>query len=254
MARSKNAAPIDALMSMQFPDHVSGALPGLISRLGTGVVFIYGGYRVVHGEITIGTVVRSSPIRYASCTAGRRSWGCGQTSRLRRCRSLVSEILDAPWMSVKRTTPSCARTVAGYVELADVTLSFDRGRPALDRRCVVHGAPRRKCSRLLVRAAAAKSTIADLLLRLLDPDEGTVRLVGIDLRHIQPGCSGATSRWWSRTPCILRVDCREHPRRRARRMQKSGWQRVRRRSSRSSSRCRRHRHRGGRARLGAVGW
>ena len=36
---------------------MSGALPGLILSAGTGMVFIYGGYRVVHGDMTVGTFV-----------------------------------------------------------------------------------------------------------------------------------------------------------------------------------------------------
>ena len=44
-------------MSMQWLSYLAGGLPGLILSAGTGVVFVYGGLRVVHGSITVGTFI-----------------------------------------------------------------------------------------------------------------------------------------------------------------------------------------------------
>ena len=62
-------------------------------------------------------------------------------------------------------------------------LSFDRG-SAGPRAAVVHGRAPAKCWRSSEPSGSGKSTIADLLLRLLDPDSGVVRLDGHDLRTI----------------------------------------------------------------------
>src|SRR5437867_6803606 len=45
--RERNAAIIDALMSMQLLSYLSGGLPGLVLSAGTGAVFVYGGLRVI---------------------------------------------------------------------------------------------------------------------------------------------------------------------------------------------------------------
>ena len=207
--RSKNAAFIDALMSMQFLTYVSGALPGLILSAGTGVVFIYGGYRVVHGEITIGTFVAF--IAYQTrflppLQALMGLWASLATAQVSLAR--VSEILDAPVDVREADDPVVPETVAGHVELADVTLSFDRGRPALDQ--VSFTARPGEVLAIVGPSGSGKSTIADLLLRLLDPDEGTVRLDGIDLRHINLRMLRRHVALVEQDPCILHASIAEN--------------------------------------------
>ena len=53
----KNNAFIQALLRMQLLTYVSGGLPGLILSAGTGIVFVYGGLRVIDGTLTVGTFV-----------------------------------------------------------------------------------------------------------------------------------------------------------------------------------------------------
>ena len=58
-----------------------------------------------------------------------------------------------------------------------------RGRPALDR--VSFRVPAGATVALVGASGAGKSTIASLLLRFWDPDEGDVLLDGLDLRRLQ---------------------------------------------------------------------
>ena len=53
----KNRAFIRSLMSMQWLSYLSGGLPGLILSCVTGLVFVYGGLRVVDGTLTVGTFI-----------------------------------------------------------------------------------------------------------------------------------------------------------------------------------------------------
>jgi ATP-binding cassette, subfamily B, bacterial len=55
--RDRNSAFVRALLSMQWLTYLSGGLPGLILSAGTGAVFVYGGIRVVRGDLTVGTFV-----------------------------------------------------------------------------------------------------------------------------------------------------------------------------------------------------
>ena len=86
--------------------------------------------------------------------------------------------------------------------------SFDRGAPVLER-LSFDGPRRARCWRSSAPSGSGKSTIADLLLRLLDPDSGVVRLDGHDLRDARldrpapprrAGRSGAVSSSTRRSP------------------------------------------------------
>ncbi|MFN7916552.1 MAG: ABC transporter ATP-binding protein [Vicinamibacterales bacterium] len=207
--RQRNSAFVDSLMSMQYLTYVSGALPGLILSAGTGMVFVYGGYRVVHGDMTVGTFVAFiayqtrflPPLQalmglYASLATAQVS--------LQR----VSEILDAP-IEVREAPDAVApERVEGRVEFSHVTLSFDRGRPALEGMSfrVEPG----EVLAIVGPSGSGKSTIADLLLRLLDPDEGVIRLDGVDLRQMNLRMLRKHVALVDQEPCILHASIAEN--------------------------------------------
>ena len=74
-------------------------------------------------------------------------------------------------------------TCAATSEFENVTLSFDRSGPVLD--VVSFTVAPGETLAIVGPSGSGKSTIADLLLRLLDPDDGTVRLDGRDLREVR---------------------------------------------------------------------
>jgi ATP-binding cassette subfamily B protein len=205
----RNTAFIDALMSMQYLTYVSGALPGLILSAGTGMVFIYGGYRVVHGEISIGTFVAF--IAYQTrflppLQALMGLYASLATARVSLAR--VSEILDAP-IDVREAPDSVAPDrVCGTVEFSHVTLSFGRGRPAIER--ISFRVNPGEVLAIVGASGSGKSTVADLLLRVLDPDEGVVRLDGLDLRRMNLRALRRHVALVEQDPCILHASIAEN--------------------------------------------
>ena len=175
---------VEALMGMQRLTYLAGGLPGLIVSIGASVVFLYGGYRVIQGTLTLGTFAAfiayqtriTAPVQalmglYASLATAKVSW--------RR----VLELLDAPIDVVEPVDAVALDGVTGAVTLDGVSLTTERGVPVLDQ-VSLEIAPGQSVA-IVGASGSGKSTLAHLLLRLLDPDRGAVRLDGRDLKSLR---------------------------------------------------------------------
>lgn len=182
--RERNAAFIRSLMSMQRLTYLSGGLPGLILAGGTGLVFVYGGYRVIRGDITVGTFVAFTAYQMRFLPPLQALMGMyANLATVRVSLRRVSQILDEPVEVEEAPGAIALTTVKGEIAFENVTVSFNRGEPALE-----HLSFRIRAGEVLAivgRSGSGKSTIADLLLRLLDPDAGVVRVDGHDLRSVR---------------------------------------------------------------------
>ena len=181
--RRLNDAFVDAVMGMQRLTYFAGGLPGVLLSLGSAVVFLYGGSRVVNGTMTLGTFgaflayqmrvfapAQALMGLYASLATARVSW--------RR----VLELLDAPVDVTEQ--PEATRLVATRGELAfdAVTLKTDRGMVVLDGvSFTVHPG---ESLAIVGASGTGKSTLAFLATRMLDADSGAVRIDGHDLRTL----------------------------------------------------------------------
>ena len=186
--RQKNDSFISALMSMQRLSYFSGGLPGLILSASTALVFLYGGRQVIlgpaHGGISPGTFIAFTtyamrlfpPIQalmglYTNLATARVSLG-----RVGQIFDTAPEVIEAP---DARPLPR----VRGDVDFEEVSLSFDRSGPVLDR--ISFSVRAGETLAIVGSSGSGKSTIADLLLRLLEPDSGVVRLDGQDVRGVR---------------------------------------------------------------------
>ena len=175
---------VDALMGMQRLTYLAGGLPGLIVSLGASGVFLYGGSRVVDGTLTLGTFAAfiayqsrvNAPVQalmglYTSLATAKVSW--------RR----VLELLDAP-LDVREAGDAVALDhVRGAIEFDRVSLGTERGMAVLEDFSLTV-APGTSVA-IVGASGSGKSTLAYLVLRLLDPDRGVVRLDGHDLRTLR---------------------------------------------------------------------
>ena len=178
--RNKNDSFIDALLSMRLFTYLAGGLPGLLLTAGTGIVFLYGGYRVIDGATTLGTFVAfmAYQMRLMAPIQGLM----GLYSNLATARASlvrVHEIRDSPPEVIEAATSKSLPVCKGEVTLEEVHYGFGRGGEVLAGVNLV--IPAGQVLAIVGTSGSGKSTIADLLSRQLDPDEGRILLDGNNL-------------------------------------------------------------------------
>jgi len=183
--REYNSRFVRALLAMQRTSFLAGAVPGTVITLATAALFLYGGKLVIDGVLTTGSLVALmayhmrllSPVQnlmslYTSLIAGGVSLG------------RLFELLDAPVEVVEGPHAIALGKVSG--ELVFEGVHFRYGDTPVLRDVSFRIAPGSLCA-VVGPSGAGKSTIADLLVRFYDPDEGVIRLDGHDLRDLQVG-------------------------------------------------------------------
>jgi ATP-binding cassette subfamily B protein len=182
--RSRNLSFIDALLGMQLTSYLAGALPGTMLTLATAAVFLYGGKLVIDGAMTVGGLVAFMAYHLRLLAPVQNLMGLyASLATARVSLDRVFELLDTPVEVRERADAAPLESVRGEIEFEGVTLRHDRGAPVLEdvsfrisagTICAIVGA-----------SGVGKSTIADLILRFYDPDAGSVRLDGRDLRDLR---------------------------------------------------------------------
>jgi ATP-binding cassette, subfamily B, bacterial len=207
--RERNSSFVRALMSMQRLTYLSGGLPGLVLSAGTGLVFVYGGYRVIRGEITVGTFVAFMAYQVRFLPPLQALMGMyANLATVRVSLRRVSHILDEPVEIQESAGAAALPYMRGDVAFENVTLSFDRGAPALAD--VSFSVRAGEVLAIVGRSGSGKSTIADLLLRLLDPDRGVVRIDGHDLRNLRLDDLRRHVALVEQEPCMLHATIAEN--------------------------------------------
>ena len=207
--RERNAAFVDALMSMQWLTYLSGGLPGLILSAGTGIVFVYGGLRVIHGQITVGTFIAFMAYQMRVLPPLQALMGMyANLATVRVSLERVSQILDQPVEIEESPTAIALPSVRGRIEFDQVTATFDRGGPVLEQ--VSFTIEPGEVVALVGPSGSGKSTIADLLLRLLDPDAGTIRVDGHDVRSVRLADLRDRIALVDQEPCVLHASIAEN--------------------------------------------
>ena len=171
-------------MGMQRVSYLAGGLPGLILSLGASAVFLYGGWRVVEGSLTLGTFAAfiayqmrvMAPVQalmglYTALATAKVSW------------HRVLQLLDAPVDVQEAPTARALTKVTGAFRFEHVSLTTERGVTVLDD--VSFECSAGHSVAIVGASGSGKSTIAALALRLIDPDGGAVKLDGEDLRNLR---------------------------------------------------------------------
>lgn len=156
---------------------------GIVAAIGPAVIYWYGGYRIIGGDSSVGTVVAFAALltRLFEPVSALLSVNVTILSsvalfeRLFDYADMDQEIADRPG-----ATP--LTDAKGHVRFEDVSFSYLPGQPAL--RGVSFDAPPTTFVALVGPSGAGKTTTAYLVPRLYDVDAGRVLIDGRDVRDV----------------------------------------------------------------------
>jgi len=157
------------------------ALPALVAAL----LLAVGSWRVSAGAITLGRLIGfvalfdllAWPMRFIG-------WILAELPRAVVGYARIDEVFREPVTVLPADDPVPLPSEPLGIETVDLVHRFD-GVPVLDH-VSLRIAPEESVA-VVGSTGGGKSTLAQLLVRLADPDEGTVRIGGVDLRHVDPG-------------------------------------------------------------------
>lgn len=157
---------------------------GLVMSLGSYIVWLFGGYKVLHGAMSVGTMTAFSSylIRfYMPFQDFSRviDW----STRSLTAADRVFEVLDTEPEMQDTSTSVPLPNMRGAVEFSDVTFTYDGARHVLDD-FTLKVEPGEMIG-LVGHSGAGKSTIISLLARFYDVTEGSIKIDGIDVRNIR---------------------------------------------------------------------
>ena len=155
----------------------------LLSAVATAAILLYGGNQVVDGALTVGVLASFvfylqsffDPIQSLSQLYTTYQAGMAALDK-------IFELLDeTPDIGDRRDAIELPR-VRGEIRFEDVTFSYGGDALALDDVSLV--VPPGQTLALVGATGAGKSTLAKLVARFYDPDEGRVLIDGHDLRDV----------------------------------------------------------------------
>lgn len=183
--RERNEAFTGAMLRMQLASFMAGALPGAIMTAATSAVILYGGYRIIEGQTSIGTLVAF--MAYHARLLAPIQVLMGLSSSLATARVSLGRIFalfDTAPEVIERPDARPLEKARGDIRFEHVALRHDREAVLVDAHFSI---PSGSFCAVLGESGAGKSTLADLMVRQLDPDAGRILLDGQDLRELRLG-------------------------------------------------------------------
>lgn len=175
------------VLAAQYPVLNLWALVSVLTRAASTItviaIFILGTWLFVHGKASVGEIVTF--MGFATLLIGRLEQAMGFASRLFFQMPAIAqffEVLDTDSPVKEKPGAIVLDRVRGEVAFEDVGFSYDGQRQALSG-ITFHVEPGQTVA-LVGTTGAGKSTAMALLHRLADPQVGTVRIDGIDIRAV----------------------------------------------------------------------
>jgi len=181
--RNRNGSFTSTLMRFQSVSMLGRSVPGTLFTAASIAVFVYGGLQIISGRMTMGTLVAFMALHGRLLAPVQSLLGLSASlSSAKVSLARVLELLDTPIEVNEQPHAAAISTVERSIEFRRVAVLHD-GRPVLDD--VSFEIPAHSFSVIAGPSGAGKSTVADLIVRLLDPDSGNVMIDGVDLKTLR---------------------------------------------------------------------
>jgi len=158
---------------------------GFMTQINMMILLAYGGWLVIRGEIPLGTglVVFASLLSQFSNQVGQISTITNHVQRSITGARRVFEVLDRK-VEVKTKKEGAIRLEKARGDVAFENVSFEYKENATALREVNFEVKAGTCIAILGATGSGKSALLSLIPRFYDPNQGTVRLDGHDLRDL----------------------------------------------------------------------
>lgn len=158
-------------------------LLAFVTALGTVIVVVYGGYLVGTGEVEIADIVGF--VMYLTMFYGPVKSFSGLAERAGEagagCRRVFDVFDEIPEVKEKKDAKVLKR-VEGEIVLKDLSFSYQEDIPVMKRMNLT--IKKGQTVALVGTTGVGKSTIANLINRFYDPQEGAVIIDGVDIRDV----------------------------------------------------------------------
>jgi ATP-binding cassette subfamily B protein len=168
----------NAMWAVYFP------ILGLLMGVGAWIIWLVGGYSVLHGVMTLGTLTAFSGYLmqfYAPFQNFSRAldWSTRSLTAAER----VFEVLDTEPDIRESANAVAMPEIKGAVEFKDVSFSYDKNKRVLED-FTLNVKPGEMIG-LVGHSGAGKSTLINLLTRFYDVSNGAILIDGVDIRNIK---------------------------------------------------------------------
>jgi ATP-binding cassette subfamily B protein len=155
----------------------------VVIAIGTALVMYFGALHVMRAELTIGGLIvftsylasLYAPINQIFQTYGQVQ---GAKAGLRRCLELLAIDPDIK----DRASARAIGRVRGDIEFQDVVFSYEAANPVL--KGISFTAKAGESIAIVGPSGAGKTTMASLVMRFYEPQQGTIKIDGRDLREV----------------------------------------------------------------------
>ncbi len=176
---AKLAKANDARQQTELSMHALGILPGLLSNIASTLIFLFGGYQVIQGQITIGMLVAFQALMSAFLQPLESFARLGPTlQKLRGQLQRLDDVLEypVPQAPIRSATSTLAR-LSGRLEIRNVTFGYSRLSPPVIENLTLEIKPGQRVA-LVGTSGSGKSTVARLVCGLYEPWSGDILFDG----------------------------------------------------------------------------
>lgn len=157
---------------------------GLMIGLSVILTIFIGGMQVINGSITVGNlaefVLYVNMLTFPFFSIG---WVASMIQRAAASQQRLNEFLDIE-PGIKDLPGAEEQVLKGEIRFTDVSFTYPHTGIKALQHFNLHIKPGQKVA-IIGRTGSGKSTLAQLLIRMYDPQEGSIQIDGMDIRQLQ---------------------------------------------------------------------